>query len=306
VSKLLKISMYLFAFAAFFMLQSPASAAEKLTNSNGIKISEEEYANLKELGFTELAIDQMGKDVFKEHSKLKVDSKNSVSRYYEIKETPQYFTLLSAEENANYLSTELSEEEYFKRVEASKNSFQTFSSDTSSTYYRRLTTQIQKIGSEIRLHNNFIWDVVPNTRSYDVLTVSIDNFFSPIVGTQYGQQLWSYTTPTGGFYGDNAVYSSASSTWNKQSAGYGVKMNLKDDEVNLKVTELEGYMYYKIGRNSSIVPTYINAYGNYSHAKSTVSSSLSYGLDFGGPSISWSGASSTDFDALTTHAQTTY
>lgn len=94
--------------------------------------------------------------------------------------------------------------------------------------------------------------------------------------------------------------------WNKQAAGYGVRMNLKNDEVNLRVTDLQGYMYYNIARNSSVRPYYINAYGNYSHAKKSLSSNWSYSFGWGSPTISWSGVSSTSFDTITTHAQDSY
>jgi hypothetical protein len=310
MTRLQKISIFAFAFSILLMLHNPVSAAEKkITNSNGIKMTEEQYGNLKELGFTDLAINQMNKDVFKENKDLVVDSKTEVTKYYEIKEKPQAIQnfSLTDEENGNYISTELSKEEYFDRVQASKNYFPTLSDDTTQTSYRRLTTSIQLIGSDTRLYNQFVWDTIPTTRSYDVLGASIDSTFTPVSGSNYGQQLWSYTNPTtGGFYGDNASYSSNSSTWSKTSAGYGVKMNLKDDASNLRVTELEGYAYYKIARSSSVVPYYINAYGNYSHAKTNVSSTFGFGFSFGGPAISWSGITSTSFDTITTHAQTKY
>lgn len=317
MSKLKIVFSSLSAFFIILAFQNTVGAEENhLTNSNGIKITEEQYQNLKELGFSELAISQMDQEVFDENKDLKVDSQSETTKYYEIKEiestqNSRLSTKSSTNtdtENTEYISTELTEEEYFRRVRASESNIQPFAaSNTDKTSYRRLTTSIQKIGSDRRLYNKFIWDKLPSTRSYDVLTISIDSMFSPIVGTQYGQQLWSYTHPVhGGFYGDNSKYSSSSSTWSKQGAGYGVRMNLKNNTTTLRVTELEGYMYYKIKRNSSIVPKLINAYGNYSHAKKSLSNSFSYSLSFGGPSIGWSGVSSTSFDQLTTHAQTNY
>lgn len=313
MSTVKKIAVYLFAISFFFMLQNATSAAEKLTNSYGIKITEEQYENLKELGFTDLAIDQMNKEVFKANKDLVVDSKSESTKYQEIVETKpvenQFSTFSTTSENSpTYTTTELSEEEYFRRVEQEKNGIKILASyDTTTTSYRRLTTSIQFIGTTTRLHNKFVWDIIPNTRSYDVLSTSIDSTFSPQAGSEYGQQLWGYTHPLyGGFYGDNASYPSGSSTYTRDTAGYGVKMNLKDDSSNLRVTQLEGYMYYNIIRNSSVVPYYINAYGNYSHLKSTADTSYSYGLDFGGPSISWSGISSSSFDSITTHAQIPY
>ncbi|WP_252505032.1 hypothetical protein [Sporosarcina sp. Marseille-Q4943] len=311
MKKIISYTISLFTIFIFFMLQNPVSAAEnKITNSNGIKITEEQYENLKDLGFTDLAIDQMDKEIFDENKDLVLESKTETTKYYEISEGvpgPQLFSLETSEENPNYISTELSEEEYFKRVEAAKSSIKPFSTGSAQTSYRRLTTSIQRISGDIRVHNKFVWDIIPVTRSYDTLSISIDSTFSPLAGTQHGQQLWTTTHPMqGGLYGGNATYTSASNAWNKQGAGYGVKMNLKDNTSTSRVVDLEGYMYYKIAKNSSVVPVYINAYGNYSHAKTTVSSSYSYSLSYGGPAISWAGVTSTSFDTITTHAQTKY
>jgi len=306
-----KLSALFLILAMFFVSQTVVGAEEKkIITSSGIKMTQKEYNNLKELGFTDLAIDQMPLEVFKQNKDLKILAKGENTKYYEVKE------VFEDGEIKDRIQTELTEDEYFKRVKDAKNHKQsnanTFSiaanPDTTSTSYRRLTTTITRLStSTIRLHSKFVWDIMPETRSYDVLSTSIDSTFTPVSGSNYGQQLWSYTHPVyGGFYGDNATYSSSSTAWSKQSAGYGVKMNLKDDETNMRIVELEGYAYFNITRSSSVVPYYINAYGNYSHAKTTVSSSFSYGLDFGGPSISWSGVSSTSFDSITTHAQVRY
>lgn len=313
MSNVKKIAVYLFAISFFFMLQNVTSAAEKLTNSYGIKITEEQYENFKELGFTDLAIDQMNKEVFKANKDLVVDSKSESTKYQEIVETTpvenQVSTFSTTSENSpTYTTTELNEEEYFKRVEQEKNGIKIFaSSDTTTTSYRRLTTSIQLIGATTRLHNKFIWDIIPSTRSYDVLSTAIDSTFSPKSGSEYGQQLWAYTyTTSGGFYGGNSAYPAGSATYTRDGAGYGVKMDLRNDTSNTRVTQLEGYMYFSIVRSSSVVPYYINAYGNYSHLKTTADTSFSYGLDFGGPALSWSGITSSSFDSMSAHAQIPY
>lgn len=313
MSNVKKVISYLFALSFFFLFQNAISAQE-IENAYGIKISEEEYENLKELGFTDLAINQMDREVFDANKNLIVDSKSEVTKYYEVVEEVSDVqkdssrSLLMNEKNPMYVSTELSEEEYFARVDRVKNGVQTFaSSDQTVTSYRRLTTSIQRIQSTIRLHSKFVWDVMPKTRNIDVLSTSIDSTFSPVAGSEHGQQLWSYTNPTnGGLYGGNASYSKGSSAYTRGAAGYGVKMNLKDDASGARLVDLEGYMYFNIAKNSSVVPRYINAYGNYSHLTTTNSIGYSYGLSFGGPAISWAGVSGSSFDTITTHAQVAY
>lgn len=83
-------------------------------------------------------------------------------------------------------------------------------------------------------------------------------------------------------------------------------MNLKDSHAAEKVVELEGYAHFWIARISSIRPTFINAYGNYSHQATSTDTNFSYTLTFGAPSISWSGVFETDITSITTHAQDDY
>lgn len=259
----------------------------------------------------------MSEEIFNENKDLIVESQAKVTKYYEVKEIPKENQIinnpLSIEKSGNtaYVSTELSEDEYFKRLENSKISI-TFdeSSDETKTSYRRLTTTVTKFTTapnSYRVHSSFIWDMMPKTRSYDVLSTTIDPTFTPISGSNYAQQIYYSIHPiSGGVEKHSIAYNSSSPTWSKQSLGYGVRMNLKNDEANLKVILLEGYAYYKIERSSSVVPTYISAFGNYSHAKKSISSNFSYGLSFSGPSISWSGISGTSFDSISTHAQMRY
>ncbi|MGC4379386.1 hypothetical protein WD019_21115 [Fictibacillus sp. Mic-4] len=325
MKRILSFTGCLFAFFIFFTLQNHAHAAE--ANVNGIVMTQEQYDRLKQFGFSDLAISQMDETVFNEFKDVVLESQSQITQYYEDVEQPQQYQIaqksslkkaINTNTNYTYKTTELTKEEYFKRVQALKNKQGTnkinkkkirpFSSDdTTRTSYRRLVTSINRYNGNIELFQRFVWDIMPETRSYDVLTISIDNTFSPKAGSQHGQQLWRTYNPT---YGDtssgSASYYSSSTTWTKDGAGYGVRMNLKNDASNSKVFELEGYMHYKIMRNSSVRPYYINAYGNYSHAKKSIDSSFSYGLDFGGPSISWSGESSTSFAPITTHAQTKY
>lgn len=304
---------FIFILSVFFGMNNNVLAEEDGTiiNHNGVKIKPDEFNRLKDLGFTDEAINFMPKDIFKENKDIEVQSKSETTQYQEIQENPFGGSLLSADEDSNYLLTELTEEEYFKRVNASKKESESVSplaSDSTATSYRRLTTSISRLTkTSARLQSSFKWDTMPKTRSIDLLTTSIDSTFEPVSGTNYGQQFFSYfegawDTPRD----DSAIYRSSSSAWSKKSAGYGVKMNLKNSSSSIRVHALSGYAYYNIRRANSIVPRSINAYGNYAHAKKTVSAGFSYGLSFGGPSISFAPTVSKSFDKITTHAQLKY
>ena len=92
-----------------------------------------------------------------------------------------------------------------------------------------------------------IWDILPKTRKVDTLSTSIDSYFTPIANTEYGQQMWSYYNkyhPEWGYYNSYISYNKGSSKYTRQSAGYGLKMDLKDDEGDYKLSALSGYMYF--------------------------------------------------------------
>ena len=304
----------LLVFGLFLSAQNYTNAEENLiTTSTGVEMTQSEHDHLQKLGFTDLAIDQISQDVFEENKDIVVSDQSEETKYYEIQEvenSDDISSYLLEDEDSNYITTELTEDEYFKRVAEQNDEVTTFaSSDTTKTSYRRLTTTVSKINkTTARIHSKFIWDKMPATRSHDVLSTSIKAEFTPVPGSNYAQQLWAYSRPNtgGGLHGDNASYKSSSSKWNKKAAGYGVKMNLKNNGSNYRVNQLEGYAYYNVKRDSSVIPKYVNAYGNYSHAKKSVSPSFSYGISFGGPSLSWSGISSKSFDTITTHAQVKY
>jgi len=235
-----KLPIYLSAFFIIFLVQSHTHAAEKkIENINGIKITQKQYENLKKLGFSDLAINTMDEQAFNENKDLKLDSKVDVTKYYELTESsPEMANTLSISQNkAVITSEELSKEEYFNRVKAKKDNTPVIQAlvtnpGTASTSYRRVTTSIQRSGSDIRLYNSFVWDILPVTRSYDVLSISIDNTFTTLAGSNYAQQSWTHWDPNNvnaGVSSDSATYSSGSSTWKRDSPGYGVTMNLKDN-----------------------------------------------------------------------------
>ncbi|RFA32786.1 hypothetical protein CAI16_16950 [Virgibacillus dokdonensis] len=295
---------------AFLILFQTSIIAEdtKIVNSHGVEINNQEYGKLLDLGFSEITINQMEKSEFNQLIELNPQSTSREVGYFEVKESQIKTNNHFLRNKINPKITELTKEEYFKRVEEQKNKISTFDAeDSTSTSYRRLITQIERYPSGIRLHSRFVWDIMPSTRSIDVLSTSIDDLFTPLPESEYGKQTWKTIHPIENVVDiGSATYDTSSSRWSRQSSGYGVKMNLKDSHAAEKVVELEGYAYFWIARISSIRPTFINAYGNYSHQATSTDTNFSYTLTFGAPSISWSGVSETDITSITTHAQDDY
>lgn len=311
-----KIVVMFFSLSFFLITHQVYASSEESTiiTSVGNEVTQEEFDQLLEMGFSELAIDQMPTDIIQDNLEFTPSEIVSTETYQEVVEFDLSRNLLKADlflngENSLIESyvIELSEEEYYKRLN-SKEMEALSSSDETSTSYRRLRTTVSKgTDGKYRVNSRFVWDIIPKTRSHDLLSMSIDSEFTPVPGSNFGQQLWGAHIPVYNVLeGGSATYNSSSARWSKQGAGYGVKMNLKNSDKGYIIVDLEGYAYFDIERRSSIVPNYVNVYGNYSHANANVSSSYSYGLSFGGPSISWSGVSGTTFSNITTHARMTY
>lgn len=290
-----------------------AEETVKLVNNNGLEIHKDEYDRLISLGFTEYDIENMNKEEFDLNKDLVGEVVSESVKYYEITEHDDEGMNSLQKSTANE-GIELNKEEYQKRVKEAKEEkgdvSLNSSSDTGYTSYKTMTTSIIELSNgRYRVRNHVNWDVIPKTRSHDVIGAAINSsFFRPrnVSGTYYGKQFWTLTNTTWGkaYYG-NATYNSSSSKWNKGGEGYGLKMNLKNDTHSAeKVTDLYMYMYYEVEKaSSSGNPSYLDVYGRYGHAQKNVSVNYSFGITWGYPSISFSGVSSSSFSIQkNTHA----
>ncbi|UTR04684.1 hypothetical protein MM326_11080 [Alkalihalobacillus sp. LMS6] len=290
--------------AVSFLLYSGTVQASEFENNEGVLISEEEFDNLKEIGFSELQIQNMSQELFDDNRDKELVSETSSTKYIEMTYDTVGDSLATRQDFHNSPSQkELTADEYYERLNAPES----FNTDTTSTAYRTLTTSIQTFTDDTRLRSEFEWDQMPVTRSMDVLSTSIDSTFSPVSGSGYGQQLYTgYNNNTGELLTQNQEYNSSNSNWIHQSQGYALKMNLFNDPGGANALEVSGYQYYEITTNSDVTPTLVNAYGNYAHADVEVNLNYSVDLSFGGPGLSFSLEESSNFSEMTTHAQMDY
>ncbi|WP_273130187.1 hypothetical protein [Bacillus weihaiensis] len=147
------------------------------------------------------------------------------------------------------------------KISASRST--TSDSDSYNTSYKKVTTSVVKLSNgKYRVKNDVTWNIMPKNRDFDVIGVGVQPQWAGNKGSEYGKQTWkeydygTRKTKTG--------YSQYSTTrnpsyWNIDGNGFGVKMNLKNDNkvaktgvgwVGTEVRNLNLYMYYTVGKDS--------------------------------------------------------
>lgn len=174
-----------------------------------------------------------------------------------------------------------------------------------TTSYKRVTTTISVLSNrKYRVKTSVIWDKMPVTRSWDVLGTGINsNQYAPNQGTEYAKQNWTEYHYLSGNKKGSATYSSSSPKWKRRAEGYGVKMNLRDNDGvcndkscwGYKVTALSLYAYYTVEEYKYNSQSRIDAYGQYGHATESIWDGISFSIGYGSASISFE-SNSDDYD----------
>jgi|GEM_PF-1021905 len=284
-------------------------------NQNGIKMTEHEVTNLKNLAFTDEQISYMDLEEFDKNKNL-VSEIESISEIY-VKST--YYTAFEkvptksrvdiektlTNEGTLYVVNEVITEEAYERVsEDDIISTKSLVTGIRETTYKKLTTTIIKNGSYYRVRNDLTWKKMPSTRSYDVFGIRVaDSNVSPKASSQYAKMTWKVEHQCGNYSNQYSTVYSSLDNWNVSSGnGYGVTMKLPSDAkctgsvydpyyntiINkagvAKVTSLGMYMYYDVKKKTTVTVKAIDAYGSYQHSTKTISfkNSLSFSIGSGG------------------------
>lgn len=199
----------------------------KIINSNGIKISDVEYQNLLNLGFTENEILNMNEEEF--------------------------------ENNHNLVGTIVSKKVSYLEDEGNNSFISTFGTQSGyiSTASKTLTTTIISVSGRYRYKVTLEWKNMPSTRSYDILAIGMDANVKLYVGPYFRQNFC---------YSANNCSSSSTRTEKISSTGLGVSFKLP----NASVVSMSSYMYFDVVKNTSDTITQLKVYGDYSHAKKTI------------------------------------
>ncbi|WHX66038.1 hypothetical protein QNH26_20575 [Peribacillus frigoritolerans] len=295
--------------------------AAVLTNVNGLELTDQNIEDLRSLGFTDEAIENMDEEEYQLNKDLKGEIVDTDTKYIKTITPEENSEMQPLEENEelqrslpekslnvlesnNSISIELDEETFYKELEQEKTGIKTMASDTTTTDYKIFKTTISKLSSsKYRLTNNMTWKKIPSTRQWDVSGVGINStYWAPVPNSQYAKQNWKTYSHMSGNQSGSSTYKSSSSYWSKKAGGYALKMNLPNNTTNGAdskfVESLSNYMYYNVSKLASTKQ--LDAYGAYRHQATSASIGISYSIS--GSSLSVS--PSTKFDGpITTHAQ---
>lgn len=253
-----------------------------------LSLTTEEINHLKSLGFQEHEIENMTQEEYDLNKNLKGEVVSEDEKFVKVVKVPsknQPFTALDSNDDEEYISIELDEATYNKEVAELKNKEKIntygYIPDGSSTSYKRMVTTIVKLSTnEFRVKNAVNWSTMPFWRYIDISAVGINSaHYYPQVNSQYGAQSWVTKNAFGTQKSHSATYTSNSDKWNKKEGGYGLRMNLpnNDQEYSANVTTLSSYMYYTAYKENKATK-HIDAFGHYAHQETSASLVPSYSL----------------------------
>lgn len=184
--------------------------------------------------------------------------------------------------HSNSYSEEISKEEYDA---AEESTISTQESASVETNYKKMTTSIYQESGVYKLKNEVNWKTMPSVRSFDIIGIGTNSnvkvFGSPVFNQYYCVSGGGCTT-------------SYSSTPKITANGGGASFQLMTGSLStLRIT-----IYYALSKNTSATLTGLEAYGDYSHATTTVSSSEAQNYSIGLGGINLNSSISGKYDSI--------
>ncbi|MBE6150493.1 MAG: hypothetical protein E7162_01570 [Firmicutes bacterium] len=250
MNKKLKLLLLTFIFIPVFVY-----ANDSYVNYYGIEMNETEYSNLLGLGFTEEEIYHMEEEEFNANKNIESSLEATTTKYYV--ETVRYD---STGRVVHSNTSEVTEEEYNDDMILNMRS-----TATTETTYKKMVTTIAQAGTKYRYKVTLTWKQLPKVRSYDIIGIGIEPSLVSITSDVVFNQTYCISnscTNTNSYYTDSY-----------HTTGAGVSFKLAS---NSGITGLRSYFYYDVSKkNSNQTLNYQYADGDYSHATSTITASLS-------------------------------
>jgi len=241
-----------FLIAAIGILIPVTAEAEGYNQS--IDMTESEYNNLLNLGFTEEEVYFMGEEEYLNNKDLVGEVVGQTVEYYA--STTNDFT----GESSNY---KVSKDEF----EAGRPLIMLRGGPYVETGYKKMTTTITAVGTRFMYKVTLEWKNMPAVRSIDVLGIGI-----------HSNNVYIYSSI---FFQQNFCLSSGGCS---TSTAHGPKISATGGAAyfylpTVSIKSLSSYLYFYVDKNTTAKLTRIYAYGDYAHATKTVSANnLSYSI----------------------------
>ena len=284
-------------FLIILLLTTKVKALECIdnyTNSNNIKMTCEQFENLKNQDFSDLEIETMDLQQFNENKNLKGQILMKNTKYYKVE--AYYPNELFIKNNMPLVkNTEITQSEY---ESISFNDITTMS--PVNTNYKTMTTSIiNPNNGNYRYKNSLQWKKIPKVRSYDIIGIGIEsNKVYGLDTTKNLRAIFSYEK-------DKACKAEivTTGTWSLSPNGYSVKFKLPFKSYDTW-TALNINMYFDVRKTINSTINVLNAYGNYRHATSIIpDSSFSFSITAFGI-ISIGGSYESNYDTISTSQAT--
>lgn len=229
-------------------------------NYFGIEMTEEEYNNLLNFGYSEHEIYLLPKEEYEKNKDINAKLEAVQESYY--RDVTRYDSLGRV---LFQQSTTVSKEEY--NEETPPGDATVFNGGYIETVYKKLRTTIAKKDDELYTYKTTLtWKLMPKVRSYDIIGIGTDpHIVYPLSGSN--RVFTSYCTDDTCLC-DNSYYDKFLT-----SEGNAFSVQIPTDS---SLNELEVYLYFDVFKSTKETITEMYAVGDYAHAVKKVPDSLSY------------------------------
>lgn len=239
-----KLYLYLLISLFAFSLCANQASANEYENYYGIKMTNQEYSNLLNLGFTEDEIYYMLEETFEENKDITSTLVATNNKYYKT-----VYTDL----NGNSYFAEITQNEY-------ENESLITPRGTVNTEYKNMVSTMSQLDNSFRYKVTLNWKNIPSTKSYDIIGVGFEDNVSIS-----GLVNFSYT-----YANSNGEKITSTLNYGKKSTSTGGSAVYK---IPSELRGLSAVLYYDVVKNTSSTITRLSMCGDYSHATSNISSS---------------------------------
>lgn len=301
------------------------NANADVVNENKIYISNDEYNNLINLGFSKEEIESIPYDVYIKNKDIQAELVDKQIKYYKTIYILNNVSTMDISQVKRFQTIEINEEEFNKSDE--QNEFIINGNEIVQTEYKKMELSLSYISSkkQYRTKNVLTWKKMPSNRSYDVIAMANNNAVSEPVSNTYHTDMYYKTyntclqtttssTKTNGF------------TYTKTPSGAGASFILPSDSyikyswndllgqnypcvdtrykngatgtynAPQKITSMRITLYYNL---SKVSKASLNAYGSYRHSTSSISINPSFSISPGSyPSIGLAPTLNSNFDSM--------
>ena len=230
------------------------NASAYYTNYNNIEMTEQQYNNLVQLGFTESEIYQMGTEEFEANKDINATLVSESNNYYKTTTITQNGITTSSSEV-------ITEEQY--QLEKNSNVPQSRSTYDGiiTTDYKQMRTSITQVDQyQYRYKVTLTWLNMPSKRSYDIIGLGFQQALVQMNSLVQFQQNFTVS---------GTSYSSVVCVPQEFDTGASAVFQLPTGSLSA----LSSYMYYNVRKHDDeeYTITEMDAGGDYSHATSSIS-----------------------------------